>query len=133
MPDALRRLTDRGVREAREAGDVLAGRGAQITEILSSPRLRARQTAEGVRAALGDGVRVEIRDRLGCGATPADFLAELQSGHSGEVLLVAHNPELSSFASGLLARSISFRPATLVCVDLTSDSSAMAWFHHPKV
>src|SRR5205085_10497838 len=52
-PDSGRRLTEQGRREAREAGKSLLERGAAPAAILTSPRLRARETAELVAAELG--------------------------------------------------------------------------------
>jgi len=128
VPDALRRLTEQGSREAREAGEALRERGATVSVILTSPRVRARETAELVAAAIG--APVQVRETLSCGATGEVFLAELRSVESGGVLLVAHNPELSAFSSELLGQSISFRPSTLVEVEM--DGPTLEWLRHPN-
>jgi phosphohistidine phosphatase SixA len=94
--------------------------------------MRARETAELVAAALGDGVKVELRERLTCGSTAALYLDEIRSVESGEVLVVAHNPELSAFATALVCEAISFKPSTICAVDLEPGDARLMWVRHPK-
>src|SRR2546430_2734265 len=107
-PDAGRPLTEQGRREAREAGAAIRERKAALTSVLTSPRLRARETAELAAEAIGLKTPIQVRERLSCGATSDIFLDEIDSAGGGELLLVAHNPELSAFASSLAGRAISF-------------------------
>ena len=44
--DASRRLTAKGERQARAAGEALAALGIEFDACLSSPKVRAKQTAE---------------------------------------------------------------------------------------
>jgi phosphohistidine phosphatase len=131
-PDAGRRLTESGRREAREAGRALRQRGVAPAAALTSPRLRARETANLVLSELGARVAVEVRDTLGGGTTQAVFLAELQSRESvGDVFLVGHNPDLSTFASLLAGDPISFLPSTVACFELQGDQARLEWVLHP--
>ena len=130
--DALRPLTEEGRREAREAGRALLEEGAEIAIVLSSPRLRARETAELVVGALGRAVPVELRETLNSGATAAAYLAEIRAQRAGSVLLVGHNPEMSAFASALAGQAVSFRPATLCAIDLEEDVAQVRWVRHPS-
>lgn len=120
--DASRPLTEVGRREARQAGEALRDRPASISVILTSPRTRARETAEIVGGILG--VKVSIRERLNMGTINAAYQDELQD----DVLLVGHNPDISAFASSLVGKPISFRPATLVCID----DDLLVWSRHPS-
>jgi phosphohistidine phosphatase len=87
--DASRRLTAAGERQAKAAGLALAALGAQIETCLSSPKVRAAETARLAAAELG--LAVELSDHLAGG----DFdLAELVAGR-GETLLVGHEPDFS--------------------------------------
>jgi phosphohistidine phosphatase len=131
-PDSGRRLTEQGRREAREAGKALLERGAAPVAILTSPRLRARETAELVAAELGGKMPVEVREPLTCGATSEIYRAELQTRSPGDVLLVAHNPELSSFASSLAGRMVSFRPSTVCCFEIEKDDVRLVWLRQPS-
>ncbi|HEX2359784.1 MAG TPA: histidine phosphatase family protein [Solirubrobacterales bacterium] len=87
--DAERALTDKGRRQSRDAGRALAKLGVKVDACISSPKVRARETAE---LACGElGVEVELDDRLAGG----DFdPLELGAGR-GEVILVGHEPDFS--------------------------------------
>lgn len=89
VPDDQRPLTERGVRVAQDAGRALERLGIQIDACLSSPKLRAVQTAELACAPLG--VEVTIEPRLG--GEPFDA-ADLVAG-LGDVLLVGHDPSFT--------------------------------------
>jgi phosphohistidine phosphatase len=89
LPDDERPLTERGAMQADAAGRALAVLGVNIDVCLSSPKLRAVQTAE--RACEPLGVPVTIERRLA--GEPFD-VHELVVG-LGEVLLVGHDPSFS--------------------------------------
>jgi phosphohistidine phosphatase len=130
IADALRPLPEEGRREAREAGRALRDRGAELSIILTSPRLRARETAELVVDGFGRKVPVQVREALTCGASAAAYRAEIQ-GQAAEPLLVGHNPELSAIVSALVGQTISFRPSTVCAVDLEAEGARLDWLHHP--
>jgi phosphohistidine phosphatase len=127
--DAARCLSDQGRREAKEAAIAIREREARPVIVLTSPRLRARETAEIVASALG--VPVEVREGLNCGATAAAYLEALRPDLGREVLLVAHNPELSAFASALARTGIAFRPSTVCCFEISEESATLEWVRHP--
>jgi phosphohistidine phosphatase len=91
-PDELRELT----RAGRDGAKVLGERLAQLAEpprvVLTSPLVRARQTAEPVAERLGCDVLV--RDELAPGAT-ADSLRNAIEGLDGPVAAVCHQPDCS--------------------------------------
>jgi phosphohistidine phosphatase len=91
-PDAERRLTDRGEQQARGAGAALAALGVKLDACVSSPRVRAADTARLACEYL-DGLEVRIDDRLAGG--PFD-VPEVVAGLGDEVLLVGHDPDFSS-------------------------------------
>lgn len=128
--DALRPLSELGRREARDAAEAMQQRDGRPVMVLSSPRLRARETAEIVSQALG--VPMELRSGLDCGATAAAYLDALKPDEGRDVLIVAHNPEISAFATALARQVVSFRPSTVCCIDLTDDSASLAWVRHPN-
>ena len=131
-PDSARQLTVQGRREAREAGVALRDRKETIAVVLSSPRIRARETAEQIAGVLGGGLRVEIRERLSCGATSADYWEEIRKQTDGAILLVAHNPELSAFVSSLAGQIVSFKPSTLCCLEVEDAGARLVWIRHPN-
>ncbi|MCC6683228.1 MAG: phosphohistidine phosphatase SixA [Phycisphaeraceae bacterium] len=111
--DADRRLTDDGRAKTRKVVAALALRMSPPQVILSSPLVRARQTAELAGEAFG--VPVEIWDVLG-GNHAGQILAELaQRQHQmtlpgslpgAGVMLVGHEPSLSEIIERLLGSSL---------------------------
>jgi len=88
-PDDERPLTERGITQAQDAGRALAALGITLEACLSSPKVRALQTAQYACAPLG--VEVTVEPRLG--GEPFDPL-DLAAGMS-DVLLVGHDPSFS--------------------------------------
>jgi phosphohistidine phosphatase len=87
--DAARRLTKKGERQSEAAGAALERLGVELDACLSSPKVRARQTAEIACDPLG--LEVEVTDALrGGDFDPADLAAG-----RGSVLLVGHEPDFS--------------------------------------
>lgn len=89
-PDAERKLTERGVEQARAAGRALAALGVQVDACLASPRVRAADTARIACEALDAEVRIE--PRLSGGPFDPE---ELTAGVGDDVLLVGHDPDFS--------------------------------------
>src|SRR2546423_671436 len=94
-PDGLRTLTADGRERARSLGRSLREQGLEPDAVVTSPLLRARQTA----AALGLG-EPAVDDRLAPGASPAD-VREAASGRGETVLVVAHQPDCGRAAAAL--------------------------------
>ena len=115
-PDDLRPLTSAGRAAARDLGIQLAEDGARPDAVLSSPLLRARETAEELARALG--CEPESDDRLAPGATAAS-VSDAVAGRGDEVVVVGHQPDC-----GLIAAEISggepprFPPAGLAVLEL---------------
>ena len=109
QPDAERSLTAGG----REAARALAARLAEESPdaVLSSPLLRARETAAPIAEAAG--VALETDERLAPGAS-ADDLRDVVAGRGETVVVVAHQPDLSEIVLALTGREIRF-PAGGTC------------------
>jgi len=86
-PDELRPLTAEGRGHARELGERLRAEGLQPDAVVTSPLLRARETA----AALGLG-EPQIDERLAPGATPDDVRG-VAVERGGTVVVVGHQPD----------------------------------------
>jgi phosphohistidine phosphatase SixA len=97
-PDELRELTPDGRRVARALGEQLAADGVQPDAILSSPLLRARETAKELGRATG--VEPEADERLGFGAT-ADGVRAAVEGRGEAVIVVGHQPDCGRIAAEL--------------------------------
>ena len=97
--DEDRPLTDAGRDEARTAALALARLGATPDLILTSPLVRATQTAVVVADTLGLRRAPEIAAALAPGADRAPLLAALPP--TGTALLVGHMPDLGELAGWL--------------------------------
>jgi phosphohistidine phosphatase len=104
-PDAVRPLSSRGRAEARALGEQLAAHRTPPTLVLTSPLLRARETADAVAQATGAELRVD--DRLASGATEAHFRGVLENV-AEPVGVVGHQPDCSLFASALTGHDPGF-------------------------
>jgi phosphohistidine phosphatase SixA len=112
-PDDLRPLTPGGREVARTLGQKLAGE--QPDAVVSSPLLRARETAEQIARAAG--IEAEADDRLAPGATAEDVKAAL-AGRGETVVAVGHQPDCSTIVLELTGREIKFAPGAVFAVDL---------------
>lgn len=122
LPDTARPLTDRGEAQAREAGETLRGLAPVLDAVLTSPRVRARTTAEHAVRAHGAAPGPIVIDELGDDYGLATLLA-LVSGwfaDAGHVLVVGHNPTLSSIVEQLTGDVRGLSTGTLLGVDLGS-------------
>ena len=112
-PDALRPLTPAGRKQARALGRQLAGEGVRPAVVLSSPLLRAWETAEEIARATG--VEAEADERLAPGAT-ADELRAAVAGRGDEVVVVGHQPDCSQIAAALTGGPEPRFPTAGMCV-----------------
>jgi phosphohistidine phosphatase len=110
FPDDERPLTERGVQQAEAAGRALERLGARIDVCLSSPKLRAVQTAQLACAPLS--VEVTIERRLS--GEPFD-VPELTAG-LGDVLLVGHDPSFSLTLHDLTGTQARMRKGGLAAI-----------------
>jgi phosphohistidine phosphatase len=114
-PDALRPLTDAGRREARSLAQRLCAEG-RVDAILTSPLLRARETADALARAAG--VASWPDERLAPGATREGVLAAAQ-GRGERVVVVGHSPDCGRIAAALTGgEEPPFPPAGVAVVDL---------------
>jgi phosphohistidine phosphatase len=110
-PDADRDLTEKGERQSRNAGKALKALGVPLDVCLTSPKLRAKRTAELACAELD--VPVEEDDRLGGG----DFdPLELAAGR-GEVMLVGHEPDFSSAVALVTGSRVKMKKGGIAAID----------------
>jgi len=109
--DAARPLTAEGERQAEAAGRALAVLGAEIDACLTSPKVRAAETARLACEPLGLGV--EAATELSGG----DFDALGLAAGRGDVLLVGHEPSFSTEIARLTGARTKLRKGGLASVD----------------
>ncbi|CAI8730827.1 phosphohistidine phosphatase SixA [Pseudomonas sp. 29] len=96
-PDSERELTDHGRKEVLNSAAHLIGQ--PLTAIYASPYLRAQQTAQIVREALGFEPEIRTVDWLTPETDPDKVTDQLVS--VSNVLLVSHNPLVGNLLSYL--------------------------------
>jgi phosphohistidine phosphatase len=117
-PDELRPLTPIGREQARDLGKHLAADGVRPDVILSSPLLRARETADEIARATG--APVEPAEQLAPGAT-ADGVRTAIAGRGERVLIVGHQPDCGQITADLGGDpGGGFPPAGIRAVELPS-------------
>jgi phosphohistidine phosphatase len=94
-PDELRTLTAEGHGQARRLGERLRADGIEPDSVLSSPLLRARETASDL--GFGDA---EPLEELGPGAT-ADTVRSAIADRGETVVIVGHQPDCSRITAAL--------------------------------
>jgi phosphohistidine phosphatase len=110
-PDAERDLTEKGERQAREAGRALKELGVKLDVCLTSPKVRATRTAELACEELG--VKVEEEERLAGGNFDP---LELAAGR-GEVMLVGHDPDFSNAVAMATGSRVKLKKAGIAAID----------------
>jgi phosphohistidine phosphatase len=112
-PDAARPLTDKGRGQSRAAGAALKALGVELDACMTSPKLRAADTARIVCEQLGD-VEPALEPKLAGGPFDAEALA---AGLGEEVLLVGHDPDFSAAVHSLTGAQVRLKKGGLAGVD----------------
>jgi phosphohistidine phosphatase SixA len=111
-PDADRELTAKGEEDARTIAAALSRLGVQADGCVSSPKVRARETARPICERLGHGLTED--DRLAGGP----FDAQEVAGEVGEdAILVGHDPDLSMAVHRMTGAQVRLPKGAVVGVD----------------
>jgi phosphohistidine phosphatase len=109
--DDARRLTPKGERQAVAAGKALAALGHGVDACLSSPRVRAAETARLACRALG--IEFELTDELRGGPFDGPGLA----AGRGSVLFVGHEPDFSDEVARLAGGRVKMKKGGLAILE----------------
>ncbi len=133
--DYSRALTDRGQRRVAISAEVMQRLKIQPARIFSSPRLRARQTAEIVAATLKRPL--DLAEAVDFGFDLSDIRALTKDlPGDAEVMFVGHNPDMSLLVHKLTGVNVSMKKGGLARVDLLSKRARqgeLVWLIAPKV
>ena len=116
--DAERPLSKKGRRQAKRLGDLLDELGIRPDVVLTSPKVRAADTAQLIGRRVGRKPTVDYR--LEGGFDPdglAGLVADLDPGVA-RVMLVGHDPDFSSLASWLVGAPLSLPKGALARIEL---------------
>jgi phosphohistidine phosphatase len=138
--DALRPLTGKGVEKVRLAVAGLRRLGVKPGVIVSSPLLRAVQTAEIAAEILGHAKdKIKRTPALEPSADPADLLREVARWKAEEVLCAGHAPqldELIAHAVGARTAFTALKKSGAACLEFASTGGGrgvLLWVFPPKV
>jgi phosphohistidine phosphatase len=111
-PDAERPLTKKGERQSRDAGRALASLGVRVGACLTSPKVRAAETARLACEPLG--IEPQLEPKLAGGPFDAEALA---AGLGDNVLLVGHDPDFSMAVHALTGAQVRMKKGGLAGVE----------------
>ena len=111
-PDAERPLTKKGERQSRAAGRALNRLGVEIDACLTSPKVRAADTAKLACEALG--IEPKHEPKLAGGPFDGEALA---AGLGDNVLLVGHDPDFSMAVHALTGAQVRMKKGGLAGVE----------------
>jgi phosphohistidine phosphatase len=115
--DAVRPLSDKGRRQSERVGRMLAAADEPPDLLVTSPRVRAEETARIVAEILGVPVKVDRRLAGPLYAEEAEDICTDAAG-AGRPCLVGHDPDFSSLLGELIGVAVvPMRKASLARVD----------------
>ena len=101
--DARRPLTPEGKERMQQIAAGLLRTGMEVDWVISSPLVRAAETAEIVAETLRPQLPLDLCDALRPAGDPEAFIAFLaQHADRRRVIAVGHEPDLSQFAARLI-------------------------------
>ena len=111
-PDAERPLTKKGEEQARAAGRALKTLGVKPAACLTSPKVRAADTARLACEELG--IEPQLEPKLAGGPFDPEALA---AGLGDDVLLVGHDPDFSMAVHSLTGAQVRMKKGGLAAVE----------------
>jgi len=111
-PDAERPLTKKGERQSKLAGKALKKLGVKVDACLTSPKVRAAETARLACAELG--VEPQHEPKLAGGPFDGEAIA---TGLGGNVLLVGHDPDFSMAVHTMTGAQVRMKKGGLAGVE----------------
>ncbi len=118
--DDARPLSPKGREQAERLATFLHGVRLTVDAVISSPKVRARETAEIVADGLGQRGKVRIDDRLASGVRPATVDDVCQdAGSPARIVIVGHDPDFSALLSTLAgAPELTMKKGAMARVDV---------------
>jgi phosphohistidine phosphatase len=130
-PDEERELTARGERQALAAGAALARLGVEFSACYTSPKVRARGTAELACRALN--IEPVVHEALAEGFDRDDAL-ELSYAHGddGRVLVVGHEPDFSEVVHDITGGRVDFKKGGIAALRVARGGGELLVLLRPR-
>lgn len=134
--DAERPLSKKGRRQAKALAHTLRELHLRVDAVITSPLLRAAQTAKPIAKALAVEVLTDERLGYGFGTRELTSLVGQLGAGMQRVVLVGHDPGFTEVASHLVGAPLSMAKGALVRIDLdgretASGAGALRWLLPP--
>lgn len=136
-PDEHRPLSDKGEKQADRLGRFLAGAGFAPDAVITSPKVRAAQTAEIVAGRLSVSVVVDARLAGGFGLQAVEAILR-DAGDPIRPVLVGHDPDFTDLVEILTGSSaVTMKKGAIVRIDierpLAAGTGSLAWLVTPEL
>jgi phosphohistidine phosphatase len=140
--DADRPLTEEGRRKLRDTIKTLAAASVKLGSIVSSPYVRAKESAEIAKEILGFKDDLLMSNALTPEADPQDLWQEIRSVYRGSdcVMFASHEPFMSRCTAYLLgtpALLVDFKKGAVVRIDIDQfgiqPRGVLKWMLVPKL
>ena len=130
-PDFDRELTDRGRDQSRAAGRALSALEVEVHLCFTSPKVRARETAELACEDLGvEPVDEEALSEGFDGAAALDLMRT--AGPDQRVLIVGHDPDFSQVVYDLTGGRVDFKKGGIAAIRLDASRGELIVLLRPR-
>jgi phosphohistidine phosphatase len=130
--DAQRKLTERGEQQAAAAGAALCELAGGFERVLTSSKVRAAETARIALASL-DGAQAEEFAPLVDGLDAQGVIEQARAlGADGRLLLVGHEPQLSTLVAELTGAHADLKKGGIAAVRLDGGRGELAVLLRPR-
>ncbi len=138
--DSKRPLTSEGIASLRKEARALDELGVAIEHIITSPLVRAKQTADVFVQHLQTKPSLSISDALAPAGSPAAVVQDIvKQARKGRIALVGHEPNLGELAARLIGSRtpLEFKKGGICRIDFEvlppKGVGHLRWFVTPKM
>ena len=138
--DSKRPLTSRGIARLKKEAGALNDLGIVFELIITSPLVRARQTADVLAESLKTKPPVAMSDSLAPAGTPAGVMQEIaRHARKGKIALVGHEPNMGELAARLIGArtALEFKKGAICRIDFEvlppRGLGQLRWFVTPRM
>jgi phosphohistidine phosphatase len=138
--DSKRPLTSEGIARLRKEAKALDALDVNFDQILSSPLVRAKQTAEVFAESMKSKPPIAMSDALTPAGSPAAVIQDLAKHmRKARIALVGHEPNMGELAAFLVGAKVPlpFKKGAVCRIDFSvfppKGKGALCWFVTPRM